>query len=71
MAKNIFARWVVAFDVALTQYDLFQLNMSTFSTSALILGHHRTGTQIYQPNLESFRNKLAQYTISSIICVMS
>ena len=31
--------------------DLFQINLLTFSTHAIILGHHKTGTQISQPNL--------------------
>ena len=34
--------------------DLFQLTMSTFSTRALIFGHHGTGAQIDQPNFEEF-----------------
>ena len=29
-------------------YDRVQMNMSTFSTRALILGHHGTGTLIYR-----------------------
>ena len=28
---------------------LIQLNMSTFSTISIIIGHHRTDTLIYQP----------------------
>ena len=28
--------------------DWFQLNMSTFSTISLILGHQKIGTEIYQ-----------------------
>ena len=34
--------------------DWFQLNMSTFSMRSIILGHHKTGTEIYQPILNYF-----------------
>ena len=34
--------------------NLFQITMSTFSTRALILGHHGTGTQISQHTFELF-----------------
>ena len=34
--------------------DRFQLNISTFSTRALISGHHRTGTLIDQPIFQLF-----------------
>ena len=37
-----------------TTIDWFQLNMSNFSTRALILGHHKTGTQISQPIFQLF-----------------
>ena len=37
-------------------YDLFQINIYTFSTRAIILGHHRTDTQICQPVFKWFKN---------------
>ena len=36
------------------EYDWIQINMSNFSMRALILGHHKTGTQISQPIFELF-----------------
>ena len=50
--------------------DRVQLNMYTFSTRSLILGHHGTVTLIYQHIFHLFKNYIAQYTIYSFNCVL-
>ena len=34
--------------------DWFQINMFTFSMRSIILGHHKTGTKLYQPIFNYF-----------------
>ena len=52
--------WLIPYFYALTfihhhcHSDWFQLNMSTFSTCALIQGHQKTGTKISQPISQIF-----------------
>ena len=51
--------------------NLFQITMSTFSTRALILGHHGTGTQISQHILIFFLlNSPVKYLLFSLCTVL-
>ena len=50
--------------------DRVQLDMSTFSTCALILGYHRKGTLIGQPIFIYFEKYMSQYTIYSFNFVL-
>ena len=51
-------------------WDLFQLNMSKFSTCDIIWGHHKTGTKLSQPNFYVFYFLITYYTIYSLNCVL-
>ena len=52
-------------------YDLFQINMSNFSTHVLILGHHGTGMQISQPYFSIIlksKHLITQFTLLIVYC---
>ena len=45
---------------------LFQLNMFTFSTHTIILGHHKTGTKISQPISKLFQK--SNVPVHNLLC---
>ena len=57
-------------DIEKMDLNRVQLNMSTFSMRVLILGHHGTGTLIYQPIFNYFQNYIVQYIFYSFDCVL-